>query len=112
MNFNQQERFFLGGFCGQLYDFDIERLRVLRQLSITDEQKDCILIKGSAAARNGVVCTGATNGQIIVRDACSLKSLHKFHPHNGSLSDFDVHGTYLVSCGFSNTRTGINLIFY
>lgn len=106
MNFNQQERFFLGGFCDQIYDFDIERLRVLRQLSITDEQKDCILIKGSASTRNGVVCTGATNGQIIVRDACSLKSLHKFHPHNGSLSDFDVHGTYLVSCGFSNTRTG------
>lgn len=113
MYFNQQERFFLGGFQDQIYDFDIERLRVLRQLSVNDDQKDCILIKGSTAspmnipsARNGTVCTGSTNGQIIVRDACSLKSLHKFQPHSGSLSDFDVHGNYLVSCGFSSTRAG------
>lgn len=114
MFFNQQDRFFLGGFSDQIYDFDIDRLRVLRQLSITDEQKDCILIKGSASspftngsARMGVVCTGSTNGQIIMRDACSLKTLHKFHPHSGSLSDFDVHGNYLVSCGFSSSnRTG------
>lgn len=112
MFFNQQERFFLGGFSDQIYDFDIERLRVLRQLSVIEDQKDCILIKASSttmsgnSSRNGIVCTGSTNGQIIVRDACSLKSIHKFHPHNGSLSDFDVHGNYLASCGFSNTRGG------
>lgn len=113
MFFNQQERFFLGGFCDQIYDFDIERLRVLRQLSVTDDQKDCILIKAStttpiisSSSRNGIVCTGSTNGQIIIRDACSLKALHKFHPHNGSLSDFDVNGNHLVSCGFSSIRTG------
>lgn len=111
--FNQQERFFLGGFSDLIYDFDIERLRVLRQLSVNDEQKDCILIKASATSplsannsRNGIVCTGSTNGQIIIRDACSLKSIHKFHPHNGSLSDFDVHGNYLASCGFTNIRGG------
>ena len=121
MFFNQQERFFLGGYSDLIYDFDIERLRVLRQLSIADEQKDCILIKSStpspqapgaptllnsSASRNGVVCTGSTNGQILVRDPFSLKSIHKFHPHNGSLSDFDVHGNTLVSCGFSSTRAG------
>ena len=121
MFFNQQERFFLGGYSDLIYDFDIERLRVLRQLSIGDEQKDCILIKSSSpspqapgaptmlnssASRNGVLCTGSTNGQILVRDPFSLKSIHKFHPHNGSLSDFDVHGNTLVSCGFSSTRSG------
>ena len=110
MFFNAQQRFFLGGFTELIYDFDIERLRVLRQISIGDEQKDCIIIKSSptsaATSRNGILCTGSTNGQIIMRDACTLKSLHKFHPHSGSLSDFDVHGNYLATCGFTSTRTG------
>lgn len=110
MFFNQQERFFLSGFSDIIYDFDIERMRVLRQIAITDEQKDCILIKGPSAScvnnRNGLLCTGSTTGQIILRDSCTFKMLHKFQPHSGSLSDFDVHGNQLVTCGFSSTRTG------
>ena len=113
--FNQQERFFIGGYNELIYDFDIERLRVLRQLTIGDEQKDCIIIKSttsgtnggaSGVTRSGVLCTGSTNGQIYARDPSTLKSMHKFHPHNGSLSDFDINGNYLVSCGFSATRAG------
>jgi len=117
MFLNQQERFFLGGFSENIYDFDIERLRVLRQLNIGDEQADCILIKAASSVNNnnnpksgggggGILCTGSSNGQIILRDPFSLKCLHKFHPHSGSLSDFDVHGNYMVSCGFSLTRSG------
>ena len=113
---NQQERFFLGGFSNFIYDFDIERQRILRQLSITDDQTDCILIKSSAPSnnmalppnsRNGILCTGSSNGQILLRDPFTLKSINKFHPHSGSLSDFDVHGNNLVSCGFSLTRNGL-----
>ena len=114
MFYNQQERFYLGGFNELIYDFDIERLRILRQFNITDDQKDCILIKSSASTtnmsssltRNGVLCTGSTNGQVVLRDPFSLKSIQKFHPHSGSLSDFDIHGNYLVTCGFSSTRGG------
>jgi len=116
MFLNQQERFFLGGFSNFIYDFDIERQRILRQLSITDDQSDCILIKSSApsnnmalpsSSRNGILCTGSSNGQIIFRDPFTLKLINKFHPHSGSLSDFDVHGNNLVSWGFSLTRNGL-----
>jgi len=112
MFLNQQERFFLGGFSENIYDFDIERLRVLRQLNIGDEQSDVILIKSTTSStnfsgtKNGILCTGSSNGQIILRDPFSLKVLNKFHPHSGSLSDFDVHGNYMISCGFSLTRSG------
>lgn len=107
--YNQQQRFFMGGFCDFIYDFDIDRLRILRQLSISDEQLDCILIKSSSPDQNskhGIVFTGSSNGKIILRDSFTLKSIHKFHPHSGSLSDFDIQDNYLVSCGFSMTRTG------
>lgn len=106
---NQQQRFFMGGFCEFIYDFDIERLRILRQLSISDEQTDCILIKSSTPdqnSKNGIIFTGSSNGKIILRDSFTLKSIHKFHPHGGSLSDFDIQGHNLVTCGFSLTRTG------
>ncbi|CAF1104048.1 unnamed protein product [Brachionus calyciflorus] len=106
---NQQQRFFLGGFNDFIYDFDIERLRILRQLSISDEQPDCILIKSSTPdqiSKNGILFTGSSNGKIILRDSFTLKSIHKFQPHSGSLSDFDIQGNNLVSCGFSMTRTG------
>jgi PAB-dependent poly(A)-specific ribonuclease subunit 2 len=97
MYLNQQGRFYLGGFSDNIYDYDVERLRILRQLSI--DEKDCILMKYSQS--RSLLCSGSTNGQINIRDPFSLKSLNVLHPHNGSLSDFDVHGNYLVSCGFS-----------
>ena len=116
---HQQQRFLLGGFGDFLFDFDIDRLRILRQISITDEQSDCILVKstgsqqtGGAASgpcRAGVICTGSSNGQIILRDPATLKSTHKFHPHSGCLSDFDVNGNLLVSCGFAMTRSGLQV---
>lgn len=96
MFFNQQERFYLGGFTDNIFDFDIERKRILRQLQI--DEKDCILIKYSD---QNLVCTGSTNGQINLRDPFTLKSIHTFYPHTASLSDFDVHGNYLTTCGFS-----------
>lgn len=116
----QQQRFLLGGYGNFLFDFDIERLRILRQISIGDEQPDCILVKSTlssaaaaaqmgVSASSGVLCTGSSNGCVIMRDPATLKCIHKFHPHSGSLSDFDVHGNLLVSCGFALTRSGLQV---
>lgn len=97
MYLNQHNRFYLGGYTDKIFDFDIERLKILRQVSI--DEKDCILMKHSP---RGYLCTGSTSGQINIRDQFTMKSIHVLHPHNGSLSDFDVHGNYLVTCGFSS----------
>jgi PAB-dependent poly(A)-specific ribonuclease subunit 2 len=118
MFLNQQDRFFLGGYQDFLFDFDINRRRILRQINISDEQKDVILIKSStptssqdqANSRARIICTGSTSGQIILRDPFTLKSLHKFQPHSGTLSDFAVHENSLISCGLSLNRSG-NLSF-
>ena len=99
MYFTQQGRFYLGGYTNKLFDFDVERLRVIRQVNI--EERDVILMKHSP---RGLMCTGSTSGNINIRDQYTMKSIHELHPHNGSLSDFDVHGNYLVSCGFSSRQ--------
>lgn len=80
-----QQRFLLGGYGDFLFDFDIERLRILRQITISGEQSDCILVKSSLSAPStrgpgGIICTGSSNGAVILRDPSSLKSIHKVYP--------------------------------
>ncbi|KAG8222634.1 hypothetical protein J437_LFUL011910 [Ladona fulva] len=42
---------------------------------------------------------------IHLRDPYSLRVEHSLESHTGSLSDLDVHGNMLVTCGFSSRRT-------
>ena len=57
---------------------------------------------GVAIIRHGTnfICCGDTSGKVHLRDLRSLKAEHVLDPHSGTLSDFDVHGNQLVTCGF------------
>ncbi|KAL1137635.1 hypothetical protein AAG570_009331, partial [Ranatra chinensis] len=50
------------------------------------------------------ICCGEPGGHIDLRDPQTLRVEHTLETHGGSLSDFDVHGHLLVSCGFSNRQ--------
>ena len=42
--------------------------------------------------------------QVTLLDPDSLKPVHKLKAHSGTLSDFDVHGNQLITCGFANRQ--------
>lgn len=84
-----------GGHHPQLLEYDIETGQCVRLLKETDG--GCALMRRSSQ----YVCCGNPNGQVVLRDPTTLNAVTTFDTHSGCLSDFDVHGNQLVTCGFS-----------
>ncbi|KAI1304157.1 PAN2-PAN3 deadenylation complex catalytic subunit Pan2 [Halotydeus destructor] len=89
----------MGGQQENMVEFDIERAKIVRVSDIG--QSGCVIVRSNPK----VICCSDIGGRISLRDHSSLNVLHSFSTHSGQLSDFDVHGNYLVTCGYS-TRSG------
>ena len=79
-----------------LIEFDINRGKVIRTTRINEE--GCVIIRTNPQ----FICCGHLDGKITLRDSKDLKVKHTLATHSVTLSDFDVQGNYLVTCGYSN----------
>ena len=103
----------IAGRQSEMLLFDLNKRKPLRITRMYDEQEvtnsnsdlGCMLIRSHPK----YYCCGDASGKITLRDKSSLKPLHTFSSHSGQLSDFDVRGNYLVTCGCS-LRNGIFVI--
>ncbi|XP_073238938.1 PAN2-PAN3 deadenylation complex catalytic subunit PAN2-like [Porites lutea] len=62
----------------------------------TEVEPGTVVMKQSAR----YLCCGDTAGKVRLRDPSSLTCEHVLDAHTGTLSDFDVSGNLLVTCGF------------
>ncbi|CAH1112170.1 unnamed protein product [Psylliodes chrysocephalus] len=93
-------RFLLGSHQEKLIDFN---LSVGKETILTDVGEGCVMLR----PHSRFVCAGNPLGRIDLRDPNTLNVEHSIDTHTGSLSDFDVQGNLLVTCGFSNRHNAL-----
>lgn len=94
-------RLLMGGHQEKIIDFNLTRGKETGLVHVGES--GCAILR----QHSRLICAGNPAGRIDLRDPNTLSVEHTFDTHSGSLSDFDVQGNYLVTCGFSNSRQGL-----
>ncbi|XP_043939602.1 PAN2-PAN3 deadenylation complex catalytic subunit PAN2 [Protopterus annectens] len=91
----------LGGLQNYITEFDLN--------AVQETQKFSVEVPGVAIMRQSsrFLFCGHTSGKVSLRDLRTLNPEQEFDAYSGSLSDFDVHGNLLVTCGFSSRMNGL-----
>ncbi|KAG8452456.1 hypothetical protein GDO86_004299 [Hymenochirus boettgeri] len=86
----------LGGMQNHVIQMDLN--------TVQETQKFTVEVPGITIMRqsNRFFFCGHTSGKLSLRDLRTFKTEHEFDAYSGSLSDFDVHGNLVVTCGFSS----------
>ncbi|XP_016839148.1 PAN2-PAN3 deadenylation complex catalytic subunit PAN2 [Nasonia vitripennis] len=93
----------MGGHQEKMIDLDLNTIKEKRSIEIGEN--GCAMLK----QHNRYICAGNAFGRIEFKDPNTLNTEHTLDTHSGSLSDFDIQGNYLVTCGFSNSRQGLSV---
>ncbi|XP_051153059.1 PAN2-PAN3 deadenylation complex catalytic subunit PAN2 isoform X2 [Leptopilina boulardi] len=96
-------RLLMGGHQDKLIDFNLTRGKETGLVNVGES--GCAILR----QHNRLICAGNPAGRIDLRDPNTLSIEHTLDTHSGSLSDFDVQGNYLVTCGFSNSLQGMSV---
>ncbi|XP_078033618.1 PAN2-PAN3 deadenylation complex catalytic subunit PAN2 isoform X1 [Augochlora pura] len=96
-------RLLMGGHQDKIIDFNLTRGKETGVVNVGES--GCAILR----QQSRLICAGNPAGRIDLRDPNTLSVEHTLDTHSGSLSDFDVQGNYLVTCGFSNSRQGLSV---
>uniref|UniRef100_A0A914VMZ4 PAN2-PAN3 deadenylation complex catalytic subunit PAN2 N-terminal domain-containing protein n=1 Tax=Plectus sambesii TaxID=2011161 RepID=A0A914VMZ4_9BILA len=85
----------LGGNQQKMIQLDLETRKEQRLLQIT--QPNCMLLRSNSK----FIFSADTSGSVTLRSLQTLEGVHALQAHQGPISDFDVCGTKLITCGYS-----------
>ncbi|TPX57736.1 hypothetical protein PhCBS80983_g03604 [Powellomyces hirtus] len=81
----------------QMLLINLFRGSIIKQMDLDD---DVTVMKQSR-----LICCGTASGKVVVRDPRTLKTENYIQAHTGTISDLDISGNILITCGFSS-RSG------
>ena len=93
----------MGGIQDKMISFDLEKGK---ESQLLDTGGSCAVLK----YHGRYVGCGDTSGKIHLRDPHNLTICHTLDTHSGTLSDFDMNGHYLVTCGFARRHGNMQAV--
>ncbi|CAG9562072.1 unnamed protein product [Danaus chrysippus] len=88
----------MGGHQDKLLDFDLVKMM---ETVINVPEEGCAVIRSGGGS---LIACGSANGMVSLRDIrCPGVAEHSFMAHTACLSDLDMQGDLLVTCGFTQS---------
>ncbi|KAK6190508.1 hypothetical protein SNE40_002365 [Patella caerulea] len=86
----------IGGHQKKAIEIDLNKVQIVQEFDTNDA--GCAILRQSGK----YLCVGDTSGKVTLYDSKSMKGEQVLDAHTGTLSDFDVQGNLIVTCGFAN----------
>ena len=93
----------MGGIQDKMISFDLEKKK---ECQLLDTGGSCAVLR----YHGRYVGCGDTTGKIQLRDPHNLTICHTLDTHSGTLSDFDMNGHHLVTCGFARRHGNMQAV--
>lgn len=93
----------MGGIQDKIISLDLEKVK---EIQLLETGGSCAVLR----YQGRYVGCGETTGQIVLRDPHNMTVCHTLDTHSGTLSDFDMNGHHLVTCGFARRHGNLQAV--